>query len=173
MGSRAYFFGNMYLSSIQQGIQAGHVIGQMTVKYYPEEQVLSSAAEEMFYDWAAIHKVMILLNGGYGEAIRDLALFVESEEHDYPFADFSESDAALDGALTCFGIVLPAKIYKGAEAMRKIKRLRRDDSVRLHWDNQKILTFKLDDGDPFPTDVSYTDFEVELMERLGTFRLAS
>jgi len=188
MKTRAYFFGNMYLSSIQQGIQAGHVIGEMATKYCPGPDGYT-AQGEMFYHWAREDKVMILLNAGYGENIMELnAIFegtedpmpfgqwpyddgVNWDESPYPFSMFSESDEALCGAATSFGIIIPAKIYNGAQAMRKIKRLRRDDWARMNWDNQKILTVDLDEGEP-PEDIAYDAFEVELMERLGTFRLA-
>ena len=168
--SRAYFFGNMYLSSIQQGIQAGHVITEMAVKYQRTPDVLNSQGN-MFYDWAENYKTMILLNAGYGENILDLRDFFMVGNKDFPYAIFHESDEALDGAATCFGCILPAKIYKGAEAMRKIKRLQRDNDARLAWDIQKVLTVDL--GVDSPMDIAYTKFEVELMERLGAFRLAS
>jgi hypothetical protein len=168
--TRAYFFGNMYLSSIQQGIQAGHVIGEMSVQYYAAMDGGDSAGE-LFYHWANNDKTMILLNGGYGENLHELYDFMSHSGNTFPYAKFHESKAALDGALTSIGIILPAKIYNGAQAMRKIKRLRRDDPTRLAWDIQGILTVDLDD-DNAPADVQYTNWEVELMERLSTFRLA-
>lgn len=166
--SRAYFFGNMYLSSIQQGIQAGHVIGEMAVKYQRSGDGFTTTGHA-FYNWAEQHKTMILLSGGYGENLHDLYDFISTEDNSYPFAKFHESKAALDGAVTSVGIVLPEKIYNGAQAMRNIKRLRREDPARLAWDIQQILTVEIDG---LPEDITYTDFEVELMIRLGTFRLA-
>ena len=181
--SRAYFFNNMYLSSIQQGIQAAHAVTEMAMKYYPDLNGETDEADEMFYDWATTHKTMILLNGGYAENLHDLYNFIQTGNANapietidngacpFPYAKFHESDAAMDGMLTSVGIVLPAKIYEGVQAMHKIKRLRRDDTARLMWDTQCILTVDL--GNDSPQDIEYTKFEVALMERLGTFRLAS
>lgn len=40
---RAYFFGNMYLSQIQQGIQAAHVVAEMSMAYKKESGLTSKA----------------------------------------------------------------------------------------------------------------------------------
>jgi len=93
-----------------------------------------------------------------------------SEEYDnyspYPFATFSESDEALDGAITCFGVILPPKIYEGCQAMRKAKRDKRSDAYQL-FTRERILV--LEDS---PVEIQYTKWEVELMERMGKFRMA-
>ena len=187
---RAYFFGNLYISQIQHGIQAGHVIGDMAVKYR-DPSVLTEQSE-MFWDWAENHKVVILLNAGYAENIEELESFFEGtldapgvtrlsevygvDYSPYPFALFRESNEALNGAATSFGVVLPPKVYEGAAAMRKVKRLRRDDPARLKWDLERMLdvTVPSDEyvGATEVVEFEYNKFEVELMERLGTFRLA-
>lgn len=169
----------MYLSSIQQGIQAGHVIAEMFVKYHPECD--ENSESDTLAEWACEHKTMILLNAGYGENLHDLNAFFEgtldmpgvtrlSEEYDsyspYPFSYFEESAEALDGAITCFGVILTNKIYDGMKAMRKAKRDKRSDAFLL-FKNERIL--ELDDS---PEGIQYTKWEVELMERIGKFRLA-
>jgi len=181
---RAYFFGNMYLSSIQQGIQAGHVVGEMAAKYCPGPDEFIKEIDPyhvQFLDWAENHKVMVLLNAGYAENIHELEAFFEgtldvpgvtrlSEEYDgygpYPFAIFHESDEALDGAATCFGVILPPKIYEGCKAMRKVMRDKRSSEYFL-FTKHRILV--LEDS---PEEIQYTKWEVELMQRMGKFRLA-
>ncbi len=111
---RAYFFGNMYLSSIQQGIQAGHVIAEMSLCY---SAMASTSGPGMFTEWAADHKTMVLLNAGYSEEIRQLATYFDREDG-YPWSMFQESGEALDGAVTCVGIILPEKIYGLAKRLR-------------------------------------------------------
>lgn len=157
----------MYLSSLQVGLQTAHVTAEMAAKYLSDNE---EGPGNMFYNWAEQHKTMILLNGGYAENLHDLYDFFSTEKNPYPFAKFHESKAAMDGMLTSVGIVLPEKIYEGAAAMRKIKRLRMDDNARLAWDLQQVLTIRIDG---ILQNVDYTNFEVELMERLSTFRLAS
>lgn len=110
---RAYFFGNMYLSSIQQGIQAAHVTAELFMKPHSEDGNI------YLLDWANNHKTMILLNAGYSEEIRRLIEFFDTADNPYPWASFNEGDDALDGALTCVGIVLPEKIYKLSAYLRQ------------------------------------------------------
>lgn len=112
---RAYFFGNMYLSSIQQGIQAAHVVTEMFMKYEPDED-----DGQYLYNWADHHKTMVLLNGGYSESIADLALSFNDTRNPYPWTIFHEEQASLAGALTCAGIILPQKIYDMARVLRQV-----------------------------------------------------
>jgi len=116
---RAYFFGNMYLSSIQQGVQSAHVLAQLFIKY----KVGTKA--NMLYDWAANYETIILLNGGYSDTIRTLCLFFKNNENPYPWADFHEGADALDGALTSTGIILPEKIYLTAAFIRSLPHLKK------------------------------------------------
>lgn len=158
---RAYFFGNMYLSSIQQGIQSAHVLGEMFIKYTQPDDMET----EILYEWAKDHKTMILLNGGYSEAIRDLYQFLESAENPYPFAKFHEGIDALDGALTSVGIILPEKIY-GLDP-----KLIPDAQVFLATHN----FFGYATTNPKTghiTSHEYTKWELELIQRIGQFGLA-
>lgn len=110
---RAYFFGNMYLSSIQQGIQAAHVTHELFMKPHSEE------GNMYLFEWATNHKTMILLNAGYSEEIRRLVEFFDTPDNPYPWASFNEGQDALDGALTCVGIVIPEQVYELAAAIRE------------------------------------------------------
>lgn len=103
---RAYFFGNMYLSSIQQGIQAAHVVHDMFVTYQVE-----SERKQKLFNWATNHKTMILLNAGYSSEIFALSAFFRTEDNPYPWSNFYEDPDALNSAITSVGIILPAKIY--------------------------------------------------------------
>lgn len=112
---RAYFFGNMYLSSIQQGIQAAHATAEMFVKYdntgSPEYSILDT--------WARDHKTMVLLNGGFAQELHNLVAFFGQKDNPFPWAFFRESLEALDSALTTVGIVLPEEIYNASKALRE------------------------------------------------------
>lgn len=116
---RAYFFGNMYLSSIQQGIQAAHVVAEMFTKYDVQTSSMMYERDNL-HDWAKDHKTMILLNAGYSEEILSLCRFFDDPENPFPWAPFFEGQDALCGALTCVGIILPEKIYEAAKAVRNI-----------------------------------------------------
>ncbi len=119
---RAYFFGNMYLSSIQQGIQAQHCTVEMFLKYTVHSKSSSDFIGEhqrdMLYDWARGHKTTILLNGGDTEALYDIEELIHNDENPYPRTSFLESYIALNNTLTCVGIILPERVYIGAEKLR-------------------------------------------------------
>lgn len=108
---RGYFFGNFYLSQIQQGIQASHVIQNMTTRY---NQFSSNMAAKMFSDWCKYDKTMILLNGGSQGDLKKLSSrlsLLTNAGSRYPTGFFEEEESALNGALTCVGIVLPKRVY--------------------------------------------------------------
>lgn len=107
---RCYHFGNFYLSSIQQGIQAAHAQVELFIKYDNKSDQTGDLV-----DWARNHKTMICLNGGMAsdlEAIaRGLSAFEESGFMNFAWSTFSEEDAALNGAMTNVAIILPEKMY--------------------------------------------------------------
>ena len=110
---RFYAVGNQYLSSIQQGIQAFHVLGEMAIFYAPRKQLLgASNAEMMYHDWLNNHKTVICLNGGNNAALTDFWYFIHKPDHNtLPYSKFNEDDASMGGMLTSIGIVVPEKIY--------------------------------------------------------------
>ena len=150
---RAYFLTNMYLSSIQNGIQPAHCLGNMFVKYRNTaiNEMNPQDKRDSLYDWAENHKTMIVLNGGYSSVIRDLCLFLSDDQNPYPWDYFCESEEALDKALTCAGIVLPERIYE------KIKDV----------SNYNELVFN-----EILFDEGFTPWESELIFRLSAFGLA-
>lgn len=164
---RAYFFGNMYLSSIQQGIQAQHCTGELSVRYNP-----TLAADGKYYceepqkyamlmDYKENHKTSILLNGGYSENLNRLTDLFAVEENPYPWAFFHESDEALEGALTCVGIILPEAIYETAAFVRQA----RSTEARNIVDNFNATgTFE---------DEVFSDFEIDLINELNQYGMAS
>ena len=123
---RAYFFGNMYLSSIQQGIQAAHCVAEMFMKYGALDREAKShqgcegsQGHAILEHWAREHKTMVLLNAGYSQEIRGLVEYFNMPENPLPWEPFCEGKDALDGALTCVGIILPEEFYEGAKEVRE------------------------------------------------------
>jgi hypothetical protein len=101
---RFYAVGNQYLSSIQQGIQAFHALGEMVSG--------SGAKVAMVDEWLHNHKTLVCLNGGNNARLKEFYDFVNDSENRYPFSSFSEDEDSLGGMLTCVGIIVPEKIYK-------------------------------------------------------------
>lgn len=109
----------MYLSSLQCGLQSAHVVAEMFIKYpyvgSKHAEGLAFESPYFLHEWATDHKTMILLNGGYSESLHTLVEFFNTKDNPYPWAKFHEGQDALDGALTCVGIILPEKIYSNVE----------------------------------------------------------
>lgn len=107
---RAYFFGNMYLSPIQQGIQAAHVVAEMSISVGNSHE---TSRIEKYKEWAKNHKTMILLNGGYQSRLQEVynEIVQLNGALQLPVAKFHEEKDSLNGALTSVGVILPNFIY--------------------------------------------------------------
>lgn len=110
---RFYGFGNYYLSSLQQGLQASHAKDEIENKY-PHE----SEGYQLLDTWRRKHKTIILLNGGNADSLKALhKLFKKFHKAgmELPFAKFHEDEQSLNGALTSVGIVLTERYYNAPE----------------------------------------------------------
>lgn len=107
---RFYGYGNYYLSSLQQGLQAGHCVAELFVKYVNDKQKLKTV-----FDWAKDHKTKVLLNGGNSGSLANIHGFFESlveKGMDLPFVKFHEDEESLNGALTYVAMIVPQEIYE-------------------------------------------------------------
>lgn len=158
---RAYFFGNMYLSSIQQGIQAAHCTAELFMKYPANifDQSGVSVEDEKtasyLHDWAQDHKTMVLLNGGDSDALFDLSTFMEVGGNPYPWAEFEEE--GVNDAITCVGIILPEKIYSDQTRYYVRSETRREPMARIQYN--------------FPTP-DLTPWEYQLVQKMNECGLA-
>lgn len=148
---RCYTFGNMYLSSIQQGIQAAHAIAELAMKTH-----LYDGSRE-FAEWALSHKTIVCLNAGDESALLEIETFFAESRTGLPWAAFRESKEALGGSLTCLAIIIPSNIYD----------ISRDATFTYNRDAMAYL------GDNVAEEmVSLTDFEHRLLQLLRRCRLA-
>lgn len=167
---RFYGFGNYYLSSLQQGLQAGHAAVDLHVKYNILEHGHFDIApcQKMYNDWAQNHKTMVLLNGGNSADLQELYDFLYCEENPYPFVKFHEDEASLNGALTYVGMILPPNIYDTAAVLRR---------TRGAFYNEELGAVQIpnvqvgEDADAFVL-VQMSEFEFNLMQRLNLYGLA-
>lgn len=152
---RYYGFSNMYLSSIQQGLQAAHVITEMFSKYATSDEEFDVGLNIMM-EWADDHKTIILLNGGNSGDLEELVAFFDSKDNKFPHDCFFEDQVSLNEALTSVGIILPSRIYEEGQAILRAEKLK----YPRNYEGLILLP-------------GYTDFESELIARLSTYRLAS
>jgi len=105
---RYYGFANFMLSSIQQGVQNFHVLGEM----FNEYPCSDTAAERMLVNWSMNHKTAIFLNGGNAQGLRDVygKLVEFGDALNLPVAKFHEDEDSLDGAMTACGIIVPTLV---------------------------------------------------------------
>lgn len=108
---RLYTFVNFYLSSIQQGVQSLHVTSELFVKY--DQPTSRLYQRSVLFEWARLHKTVIILNGGAHDDIVAINGELEAlgSQLGYPTACFSEDQYSLGGILTACGIVIPDTIY--------------------------------------------------------------
>lgn len=113
---RLYSVTNMYTSGIHAGIQTAHSLHEMYSKYtdYDRLDGLTQISQEFIEDWANDDKTIIVLNGGYQSNLQKIAILFEKveEEYGFPCSEFSESQDALNEALTAIAIILPQQIWK-------------------------------------------------------------
>jgi hypothetical protein len=113
---RLYSFINMYLSSIQQGIQTAHLVSELHNEYKNNNR--------MFNEWCDKDKTIIVLNGGMSASLKqDVNTLYRYPAYGYPMTDFSEESVAIgsiadlgnsgskSGALVAWGIVLPQRVW--------------------------------------------------------------
>lgn len=104
---RAYFFGNMYLSPIQHGIQAAHVVTNLLMKYplLSDDESISEQVD-LFYAWASDHITKICLNGKSSAHLdATYSLLTKLSEHlPIPFDKFQEP--GLDYCVTSVGVIV-------------------------------------------------------------------
>lgn len=113
---RFYGFGNYYMSSLQQGLQAGHAITELFVN-----NPVDSDKYAQVNQWGKADKTMVLLKGGNSADLAQLfEFFQEQEKLGMPFAytKFHEDEVSLGGALTYVGIILPNEIYDFSSQLR-------------------------------------------------------
>lgn len=160
---RCYHLNNMYMSSIQQGIQSAHAQMELFVKYQtPTNQ------KSMLYDWATNHKTMIVLNGGFLSDMVSAYQFFDSDKNPYPYVKFHESDEALGGILTNIAIVLPEKSYKLSELIRN-----RMVDAQLNIDPKLPEEVATDLRAILQGYGEYSQYEIELATLMNKFRLAN
>lgn len=173
---RCYTFTNNILKSIQQGIQPAHAISELFVKYQFDETLDHTDEKlEMLYDWAHNHKTLVCLDGGNADGVRDWQAFIElgynTGDNVYPHSSFYEDKETLDKGLTSVAIILPARIFKTAAALRGV---RYDDTVSSTWDEVlgELRVSFLDPAGGVPRVERFTRWERDLMNKLNKTSLA-
>lgn len=102
---RAYTFNLFHLSSIQQGIQAGHAVDELTPKYILKKSKHRDAVANFLKN----HKTYIVLNGGTGQKMLSILRHLKRKDNPFPWAVFKEPDAY--NIITSIAILLPEKLY--------------------------------------------------------------
>lgn len=179
---RAYSLNNMYLSGIHAGNQSAHSHDEVTLKYLIssiEKNNFDCLKTNIVMEYIKNHKTMIVLNGGmHGDLLNTLSFLKENEGNlAYPFAEFHESEYALNGALTNITIILPDKIYKYSRTIHKLIQKHETEgytTVLLSGSEYKITKEKDNYrmSDVF-SEVSYlySNEEIELMKIISKLNL--
>lgn len=195
---RCYHLNNTYIIGIHAGIQSAHTQHELAIKYLASTPYRNLAADESmneygarldlfhdakaeYIDWANNHKTLILLNGGMMSHLVEFETFLTENSHAFAWATFREEEAALNGAMTNLGIVLPEHMYRWNRQILKLldapgitAALGGEDGIRLiEKDGQgDELSVQLSvDGEDGVKVYIYKSFEIELMQRLDRLKL--
>jgi hypothetical protein len=169
---RCYCFGNYYLSSIQQGIQAAHAITNMFVKYKTDSDHIDYY-EEALFDWAQNDRTMVCLNGGNSEELSKIENFLKNCEGSYsveplssciiPWSSFNEDKQSLNNALTSIACIVPESLYDKAKIIN-------NRQTKVMWDEvskSNIIEY------PGTEIFSLNYYELEFLKILNSCRLAN
>ena len=167
---KAFFFLNhVYLSETQYGVQALHATSRMFLKYALYQPQVQEA-KDILHTWAKDYETVVFLQGGYQKHLQEIFAFLDQNDHPYPYVSFCESEEALNGAMTCVGIIADERLLAGREEMRKVMKLPRTDFGRQTFERTNSLVVQYGEADF--KDETYTDFEVELMKLLDRAKTA-
>ena len=173
---RCYTFGNYYMSSIQQGIQAAHSTAELFVKYQDiginyvndyeptiQEYEHQDKVQDL-YDWAENHKTMVCLNGGNLQGLKDIETLFQEIGNKLPWASFYEDEESLGSILTNIAIIVPEYIYDTAA------KIRTGDLVQIG--NKLFDKYCTELYNPARAKIVLNDFEIKLIQLLNSCQLA-
>lgn len=103
---RLYCLTNMYLSSLQKGLQTAHVVSDLAVSAQMDSEV-----NEVFTAWASNDRTIIILNGGNSASLERWEQFLRTFCSRWPWAAFREDEQSLNGAITAVGVIVPESVY--------------------------------------------------------------
>lgn len=111
---RAYFFNNMYLNGIHNGIQGGHALDQMWLKYVDMffDNPKNPQVEMLHYvrKFSKKHKTFIMLMAGeHQDMMETFRKLFKRADNPYPFERFLEP--GLNNTLTSICIIIPKCLY--------------------------------------------------------------
>lgn len=172
---RAYSLNNMYLSGIHAGIQTAHSHHELALKYLVKlnDNKNTDNQKELLIDFLQNHKTIVVLNGGMHTNLLSFLSILNLYERDidYPFAEFYESQEALNGALTNITIILPEKIYAYSRILTRILNEQSFDTKKYSV-SKGVFGVKLIDLEN-KVEFTYSEAEIKIMSHLSTLNLMS
>jgi hypothetical protein len=117
---RLYSFVNFYLSSIQQGIQTGHLAVDLVKKYLYTAETKHLVQHQLTNVWAEEHKTFIVLNGGDDKEVRRILdqLYNLCSVLELPYCYFLEP--GLGSIVTCCGVIVPERYFNAKRSFAPI-----------------------------------------------------
>lgn len=195
---RCYHACNFYLAGIHAGIQTAHTQHELAIKYLASTPYRNLVADESlneygarldlhtdakadYINWANNHKTLILLNGGMASHLIELETFLTENSHAYAWASFREEEAALNGAITNVGIVLPEHMYRYTREVLKFVgngfgrmtggELGNMDIIYVQRAQDDAIMLKTITDDREVDYIYSLDFDIPLLQRLDRLKL--
>ena len=114
---RAYFFNNMYLNGIHNGIQAGHALDQLWSNLTEMRGKLTKSAAgkfAMLREFSKTYKTWIILKNGDHESLSEFYRFMGGQ-YTYPHTMFQEP--GMNFCATSVVVILPERMYDDFSTM--------------------------------------------------------
>jgi hypothetical protein len=110
------------LTPIHQGVQGAHCVAELHQAYR-----FDSIPNLTIADWREHHKTIIFKDGGNSAKMRSILAMLENSTINLPWAKFNEDADTLDGLMTAVCVLVPEHIYKLADFMRAVPKLKFED----------------------------------------------
>ena len=163
---RAYFLNNMYLNGIHNGIQAGHAIDQMWLKYTEPGANPQRLAD--LRDFSKRHKTFVILTAGeHADMSQTFKTLFKHRDNPYPFERFLEP--GLNNTITSIAIVLPKTMYDAVAMAVGRAMLKADDPGPGHGNWEACMEKKML---PKAQKRNYTKWELAFLKFKAPCQLA-
>ena len=178
---RLYQFSLFQLNTMAKGIQNTHSAVELFNKYVPNPSNGNEADIEpldILWDWSLNWKTVISLNGGVYPELIELIEFLEYSSCPYPWTYFNE-DESLAELITSIAVVLPERMYNTAYLIRtkQIQFMSKSCNLQaLNWEsyNERLALQEFQDLEKLCLDYGrFTEFEIDFIERLNSYKMAN
>jgi hypothetical protein len=140
MQTKLYVFVNSWLSSIQKGIQASHLVHKFWAEdldsvYEKDSLPYVITPKNLLINWVKDSQKIIILEGGSAKNLKNIWNILDNKiiRSLFPIANFHEDDS-LNGCMTATGIILPDNRTTFSSILYSV-----DDDYRIKRESRHLI----------------------------------